>query len=184
MSARPPPRRVVTGHDAQGRSVVHQDAGPALTRRIGADGPVFHEIWRTEDPAWGAAFREPTPEGRLTLAPPTRGTRIRIMDIPPEREPMTVEAAQAQFAQIGGAHALTALDPAAPHPLMHRTRSIDYALVLEGELVLILDREETLLRAGDVVVQRGTNHAWSNRGSGNCRVAFVLVDQADSEAAR
>jgi uncharacterized cupin superfamily protein len=63
-----------------------------------------------------------------------------------------------------------------PHPLMHRTETIDYGLVLEGELVLILDEGETVVRAGDVVVQRGTSHAWANRSNANARIAFVLID--------
>ena len=62
------------------------------------------------------------------------------------------------------------------HPLMHRTETIDYAIVLSGELTLILDDSEVKLQAGDMVVQRGTNHAWSNRSDKPCIIAFVLVD--------
>ena len=64
----------------------------------------------------------------------------------------------------------------APHPLMHRTETVDYGIVIEGEMTLVLDRSETLLHAGDIVVQRGTNHAWSNRSDSPCRMAFVLID--------
>jgi quercetin dioxygenase-like cupin family protein len=63
-----------------------------------------------------------------------------------------------------------------PHPLMHRTDTVDYGIVLSGEIYLVLDKQETLLKAGDVVVQRGTNHAWSNRSDKPCRMAFILVD--------
>ena len=63
-----------------------------------------------------------------------------------------------------------------PHPLMHRTESVDYGVVIEGELTLVLDEGEVLLRAGSVVVQRGTNHAWANRSDRPCRMLFVLVD--------
>ena len=61
------------------------------------------------------------------------------------------------------------------HPLMHRSETIDYGVVVSGEIVLMLDNEEVELKAGDVFVQRGTNHAWSNRSNLPCRVAFVLV---------
>ena len=64
----------------------------------------------------------------------------------------------------------------APHPLMHRTETVDYALCLAGEIYLVLDDSEVLIKAGDTVVQRGTNHAWSNRSDQPCRMMFVLVD--------
>ena len=61
---------------------------------------------------------------------------------------------------------------------MHKTRSVDYAIVIAGEIVAILDREETVMRAGDILVQRGTNHAWANRSDAPCRIAFILIDGA------
>jgi uncharacterized cupin superfamily protein len=64
----------------------------------------------------------------------------------------------------------------APHPFMHRTQTVDYGIVIDGELTLIVDRGETTIKSGDVVVQRGTNHAWANRSGKNCRIAFVLID--------
>ena len=79
------------------------------------------------------------------------------------------------FAEIGDAAASTARADS-PHPLMHRTQSIDYGIVIEGEMTLVLDAEETRLRRGDVVIQRGTNHAWANRSDRTCRMLFVLVD--------
>jgi quercetin dioxygenase-like cupin family protein len=62
------------------------------------------------------------------------------------------------------------------HPGMHRTQTVDYALMLQGELVAIMDEEETVLRAGDVLIQRGTNHAWANRSGQPARIAFILID--------
>jgi hypothetical protein len=173
------PCRVVTGHDADGRSVIETHGTPPLVLDMGHGGPVFYEIWRTEDPALGRAFEPERPETSLTLGPPRHGTRIRLMDIPPETAPMSREKAQRHFEAIGGADALS-IDPEAPHPLMHRTASVDYAIILAGELVLILDTEERALGVGDVVVQRGTNHAWANRSDRSCRVAFILTDQPQS----
>jgi mannose-6-phosphate isomerase-like protein (cupin superfamily) len=173
-----PVRRVVTGHDSQGRSIVQEDGPPGRTVKLGGEsGTTFHEIWSTDstpapiDPASG----EP-PEPGISLLPPAGGTRIRILDIPPDDGTVAAlprEAVQALFEAIGAGHALTK-DP--PHPLMHRTETVDYGIVLEGELVLILDEGETVVRAGDVVVQRGTSHAWANRSARNARIAFVLID--------
>lgn len=116
--------------------------------------------------------------GGLMLAPPEKGTRIRVIDFPPEGERVLAldeSGAQAAFASIGGA-AASSFRRGARHPLMHRTQTVDYGIVLEGEITLILDRDETTVGAGDIVIQRGTNHAWANRSEDNCRVAFVLID--------
>ncbi len=80
------------------------------------------------------------------------------------------------FAEIGAGHASTAGDANARHPFMHRTESIDYGIVLEGGITLILDEDETPVKAGDIVIQRGTNHGWANRSGSNCRIAFILID--------
>jgi uncharacterized cupin superfamily protein len=71
---------------------------------------------------------------------------------------------------------------AARHPFTHRTRSIDYAFVLEGEIDMLLDDTEVRLRAGDILVQQGTNHAWVNNSKANCRIAFVLIDAQEPAA--
>jgi mannose-6-phosphate isomerase-like protein (cupin superfamily) len=116
----------------------------------------------------------------LVLAPPPGGTRVRVIDFPPEGEAIrslgAADAAQ-KFREMGAAEAATGGAQAA-HPLMHRTRTIDYGIVLEGELTLVVDRDEAIIRAGDIVIQRGTNHAWANRSGRPCRVAFILIDGA------
>lgn len=178
MSAAPI-RRVVTGHDATGRSIIAEDGPPPRTKRIGGEeGPVFHEIWNTpRSPApITPVCREPREEG-IVLAPPKQGTRIRILDIPPEGEALatrSTEEARAHFAEIGAADAHVAAP--SRHPHMHRTESIDYGIVLEGEITLLLDEDETVVRAGDVVVQCGTSHGWANLSGRNCRIAFILID--------
>lgn len=180
-------RRVVTGHDQRGNAVVVSDAAPERSYLIGGPGgPTFTEVWMTrETPAAIEAQPVASDENALMLAPPKGGTRIRIIDFPPESEAirqLSVAGALSAFTQMGGAHAATvdAVKTAA-HPLMHRTQTVDYGIVIEGELTLVLDDSETTVRAGDVVVQRGTNHAWSNRSGANCRVAFVLIDGAFSD---
>jgi mannose-6-phosphate isomerase-like protein (cupin superfamily) len=173
-------RRVVTGHDAAGHAIIQSDAPPTRVQVVGEEGPTFHEIWNTrETPAPIDRNGAEPVEAQLTLAPPKGGTRIRVLDIPPEtQETANIDAAtaRAHFAEIGAAEASTHGRGESRHPFMHRTQSIDYGIVLEGEITLIVDEGETTVRAGDIVIQRGTNHGWANRSGRNCRIAFILID--------
>jgi Cupin domain len=176
-----PFRRVVTGHDAEGKAVILEDAAPQRVRRIGGEiGPMFYEIWNTRatpapiDRASGEPF-----EDKITLAPPRNGTRIRVLEIPPEDNrlhALSPQEAQAHFAEVGAAAASSHSGESSRHAFMHRTETIDYGIMLEGELTLIMDIGETTIRAGDIVIQRGTNHGWANRSGKACRIAFVLID--------
>lgn len=141
------PRRVVTGHDASGRGVVISD-GPAAISRQAADGASFHELWATSSIPAAIEAIEPEPVAESDpVRPPPGGTRVRVVDMPPgTRSPM------------------------------HRTESVDYGVVLEGTLTLVLDGGETTVGPGDLVVQRGTDHAWENRGDVIVRMLFVLLD--------
>ena len=175
-------RRIVTGHDDAGRAIIQSDAPPERIKTLSGDGPTFYEVWNTrETPALiDRASGEPYEEG-IKLPPPKNGTRIRILDIPPDTAQMNeVDAVRARehFAEIGAAEASTNQGGTARHPHMHRTQSIDYGIVLEGEITLLVDEGETVVRAGDIVVQRGTNHGWANRSGQNCRIAFILIDGA------
>lgn len=175
----PPIHRVVTGHDADGKAVVMLDGPLHTVQEIAAiPGTVFHEVWSTAGmPCQVDNGADPT-AGPLTLPPPAQGTRIRFVDIPPDTADFLEHGAarmKAAFAQIGDAAAST-VQESSPHPLMHRTESVDYGVVIAGEMTLVLDDTEVLLKAGSVVVQRGTNHAWANRSSRPCRMVFVLLD--------
>lgn len=178
-----PVRRVVTGHDAQGRAVIQQDGPVPRVCRVGGEhGPLFFEVWNTQEtPARiDRASGEPVEQG-ITLAAPKGGTRIRVLDIPPDGDRLddvTPEQAQAHFAEVNAQGASSHTGAGSRHAHMHRTQTVDYGIVLEGELVLILDAEETTVRAGDIVIQRGTNHGWANRSDRNCRIAFILIDGA------
>ncbi|SFF21759.1 cupin domain-containing protein [Paracidovorax wautersii] len=171
--------RVVTGHDDQGRAAVaSQGPLPTVVEVAAIPGTVFHEVWSTaQSPA--AVDNGPDPTlGPLVLPPPPGGTRIRFVDIPPDTPEFLAGGAERMhdaFSQIGDAAAST-VQADSPHPLMHRTESVDYGVVIEGELTLVLDTGEVQLRPGSVVVQRGTNHAWANRSGAPCRMLFVLVD--------
>jgi quercetin dioxygenase-like cupin family protein len=173
-------RRVVTGHDASGNSVVISDAPPERIQKVGgATGPTFFEVWNTrETPAVIDRHSGEPFETGLVLAPPKEGTRIRVLEIPPETEEthrIDAATARAHFAEVSAEGAST-FKSGAGHPFMHRTETVDYGIVLEGELVLVLDEGETTIRAGDIVIQRGTNHAWANRSGKSCRIAFILID--------
>lgn len=176
-----PTRRIVTGHDGSGHAIIQEDGPvPRMQRVGGPSGPMFHEVWNTRaTPApIDASSGEPHEDG-ITLAPPKNGTRIRVLDIPPDDESLartTPEEARAHFAEIGAAEASSHTGAGSRHAHMHRTETIDYGIVLEGEIVLIMDEGETTVRAGDIVIQRGTNHGWANRSDKNCRICFVLID--------
>lgn len=173
-------RRIVTGHDQDGKAVVLSDGAlPHVTRPSTQPGLAFHEIWNTNRMPMSLGFTEaePTDQHRDT-APPPNGTIIRIVDIPPEGQDgpdLNREEAGKLFEAVGlGENAKHAIP--GRHPLMHRTESVDYGVVLSGEIVLLLDDDAVPLRPGDVVIQRGTIHAWANRSDEICRMLFVLTD--------
>ncbi|HEV7177181.1 MAG TPA: cupin domain-containing protein [Solirubrobacteraceae bacterium] len=141
------PRRIVTGHDASGKSVILSDTPSPKTTDIGT--AAFHEIWVTEETPVQIPAAEPEPTDRpIRVGPPANGVMIRFTD----------------------------MAPGAESP-MHRTETLDVGVVLEGETWLLLDDgSETKVGPGDAVVQRGTNHAWANRSDRPVRMVFVLVD--------
>lgn len=181
----PPIHRVVTGHDDTGKAIVSSDGPlPHVAEIKAIPGTVFHEVWCTAGaPAAVDNGGDPT-VGALSLPPPNRGTRIRFVDIPPETADDLAHGAACMheaFAQLGDAQAST-VNADSPHPLMHRTESVDYGIVIDGEMTLVLDDSEVRLKSGSVVVQRGTSHAWANRSGRSCRMLFVLVDGAYTPA--
>ena len=172
--------RVVTGHDAEGRAIVLANGPLSTVVEIQAiPGTVFHEVWSTAETPAPIAPAEADPTiGALTLPPPAHGTRLRFVDIPPDTPEFLArghERMQQAFSQAGDVQASTVKHDS-PHPLMHRTESVDYGVVIEGEMTLVLDEGQVALKPGSVVVQRGTNHAWANRSGKPCRMLFVLVD--------
>jgi hypothetical protein len=170
---------VITGHDEQGRSVVLIDGGPGNVINVEALGVMDYEIWATDAMPAPIARVPEDPSGRPFNLPPTKnGTVLRIAEFGPDPERDESDAGSA------AASAFDLLDPSASkwepgaHPGMHRTETVDYAIVLEGTINMILDVGEVVLHAGDVLVQMGTTHAWVNRSGKTTKVAFVLVDAA------
>jgi hypothetical protein len=153
------PRRVVTGHDGSGKSIVLSDGAPPQHPQMTgpAIGVNFYEIWNTARSVpllTSTEAHEPNERGFSIM--PVSGHLLRIIDIYPPQE--------------GG-----------KRTVMHRTKTLDYVVVIEGEVVLVLDDTELALNKGDVVVQRGTDHAWENRSDTVARIAFFHIDAEFSE---
>ncbi len=167
-----PVRRVVTGHTPEGRStIIADEPAPQVNPGPTPDtGSVV--LWVTDSaPASNAGNADTAPAGvRNPVPPPSRGgTIFRIVDFAPSSR-----GAAAPASALSGVHHTD--DRSARHPGFHQTDTVDYAIVLEGEVWAIMDEAETLLKAGDVLIQRGTYHAWDNRSNDICRMAFVLID--------
>jgi mannose-6-phosphate isomerase-like protein (cupin superfamily) len=166
-------RRVVTTIDDNDKAVVLFD-GPNPHNFERAHGTVSRLFWATDQtPAdlTGTADRAASVKG---IAPPVGGSVLRIVDFPPTTPEMEALDLNYQQQHVGELSPKRGLPPR--HPFMHRTRSVDYALVLSGEIDMLLDEGEIHLKAGDILVQQGTNHAWVNRSKEVCRIAFVLID--------
>jgi len=162
-----PVRRVVTGHRA-GKAVVLYDSAAPNQKLRQASGLVSTLVWATDETPADISGSADRAAREIGVPPPPGGSIFRVVDFPPEKAPRSREA---MLAEMGvGDHG------GARHPGMHRTRSVDYAVVVEGEIDMLLDEGEVHLQAGDVLVQQGTHHAWVNRGAAPCRIAFVLID--------
>lgn len=165
-------RRVVTGIDPARGAVISEDGpSPYVLSRPSRPGVTLTDLWVGEPKA--PDVFSPGADHRVVLEPPRGGTTFRFVQFDPEDPDV--------LASIDGAAAFAEMDAAglvvenAEHPYMHRTSTIDYAVVIEGSITLILDDDEVELSAGDAIVQRGTNHAWANRSDQPCLIAFVLV---------
>ena len=172
-------RRVVTGHDKSGKAVVLSD-GPCTSIRTHPNRPGHKstDVWKTTAMPVPIAREEPDPTQGPRDFVPVMGTKIRISEIPPEPEAfrsLTPEQAREFFKEGGNPQAST-FGQNQRHPFMHRTESVDYAVVLEGEITMLLDEQDIVLKAGDIVIQRGTNHAWSNRSGKPVRMLYILID--------
>ena len=172
-------RRVVTGHDRNGKAIVISD-GPCTSIRTHPNRPGHKstDVWKTTAMPVPITNEEADPTLGLRDFVPAMGTKIRISVVPPEPEAfktLTPEQAREFFKEGGNAQAST-FGQNNRHPFMHRTESVDYAVVLEGEITMLLDDQDVVLKAGDIVVQRGTNHAWSNRSGKPVKMLYILID--------
>ena len=168
-------RRIVTGHNEKGKSIITLDGPPA--RSIGEDVGGLFELWNTDGEDINSTDNLDRADQDIILSPPSGGTKFRYFQINPIPEgiPENVmqDMAAEAFEKIGAAH--HRIDTS-KHPAMHKTETIDYIILLKGDVTLILDEEEIDLEPFDVVVQRGTNHAWVNNGTEPALLIAVLVD--------
>lgn len=166
-------RRVLTGHDADGKSTIIADGFAANMKEMPpGSGLAVTELWETSVPADNAG-RQDAGNRKVRLEPPQNGTLFRIVEFPPDAQWQSRPDARDWAKALDATHAP---DRSSRDPMMHKTSTVDYIVVLKGEIYAIVDKGETLLKPGDVFVQRGTNHSWSVRGNEPCIVAVVLVD--------
>jgi len=168
-------RRIITGHNQHGKSIITLDGPPA--RSIGEDVGGLFEIWNTDGSDIISTDKIDRADEDILLSPPSGGTKFRYFQINPLPEgvpdAMMQEIAADAFEKIGAAHHRV---DTKKHPAMHKTETIDYIILLQGDVTLILDEEEIDLKPFDVVVQRGTNHAWVNNGDEPALLIAVLID--------
>ncbi len=169
-------RRVITGHDDDGNSRVvldetmTPDMGHVLTPE-GQENVRLSDVWLTRTIPADNSGNDDTVEDKVTLEPPAGGAVFRVLELPPDSE-RNYGKMKEYFEKMGAGERLDGQK----HPGMHKTKTVDYLIVISGEIWLILDEEEVHLKAGDTCVQRGTLHAWSNRGDEPCVLAGILLD--------
>jgi mannose-6-phosphate isomerase-like protein (cupin superfamily) len=166
-------RRVVTGLDAGSKSIVQFDGQVPLTPA--GFGIKAVNLWITDSYPAGFSFKDDPATKPIGISPPDNGTKFRIVEFPP-LDAATEATMDPQFLQKAVGERAPRRGLPVTHPLMHRTRSVDYAVILSGEIEMKLDDVTVPLKPGDVVVQQATNHAWVNRGTQPCRILFVLMD--------
>ncbi len=169
-------RRIVTGHNEKGRSIVVSDGPPP--KSIGEEVGGLFELWSTDAGDVDSSEKSDNADTEILLCPTKGGTKFRYFQINPLPEGVPLDLmnqiAHENFSQVGAAH--TRVDTA-KHPAMHKTETIDYIILLKGEVTLILDEDEIDLKPFDVVVQRGTNHAWQCKGNEPALFIAVLIDK-------
>jgi mannose-6-phosphate isomerase-like protein (cupin superfamily) len=174
-------RRVVTTHDKSGKAIVMIDDVPGVA---GGEPELRVEtrlLWVTDETPVNMSTEGDAGKRAIGIPPPPNGTIFRIVEFAPmsEAEEKRIDPFFLEK-KIGHTPAPGAKPPR--HPGMHRTRSIDFIVVMSGEITMLLDDSEVHLKAGDTLIQRGTIHAWVNRGKEVCRIAVVLVDAEEPDA--
>ena len=167
-------RRIVTGHDSEGKSeFIFDGCATAVKEMQSMPGLALTDLWRTDGAPADNTGNADTTDQAVVLEPSPNGTIFRIVEFPPDSLWRNKANAPDAFASIGAGHARVA---GSDDPMMHKTSTVDYLIVLQGEIWAILDDSETCLKQGDVMIQRGTNHSWSVRTDEPCLLAAVLVN--------
>lgn len=170
-------RRIVTGHDADGKAVILFDGPTPHVAKRGEN--LISLCWVTNEMPVDLSHRRDNAEQKVAVPPPRNGTICRVVEFAPLKGEVKGVDHNEMLRLMG-------IDPATQgyvrHPFTHRTRSVDYAIVLEGEIDMLLDDSEVHLKAGDILIQQGTNHAWVNNSGKPCRICFVLIDAQEPPA--
>lgn len=168
-------RRVVTGHDRDGKSIFLMDGhAPNVKEMASMPGLALTDLWETAGAPADNSGNADAGARPVRLEPPKNGSILRIVEFPPDSAWRSDAVnSKAAFDSIGAGHAK---DQGHGDPMMHTTASVDYIIVLKGEIHAVLEKGETLLKAGDVLIQRGTNHSWSVRGNEPCIIAAILIN--------
>ncbi len=166
-------RRVVTAFDADNKAVVLFDS--RLQLKGAAPRPPMLNLWVTDSSPPGFSFKDDAATKPIGLTPPDNGTVFRVVDFPPH-DPASEAKMDPNFLMKVIGDRAPARGLPVKHPLMHRTRSVDYGVVLSGEIDMMLDDSVVHVTPGDVAVIQATNHAWINNGKEPCRMLFVLMD--------
>ena len=169
-------RRVVTGKDSTGKAIAMIDAIATSVLRREELGITNTLLWVTDSNPADLSNQEDAANKKVGVVAPPGGTIFRVVEFAPEREVKADYETRLRIMQGIGLKPEGEAGGKPRNPATHRTKTIDYALILSGEIDMLLDDSEIHLKAGDVVIQRGTNHAWVNRGNQPCRVAFVMLD--------
>ncbi|MFX0082854.1 MAG: cupin domain-containing protein [Candidatus Hodarchaeota archaeon] len=160
-------RRIITGHNDEGKSVVAYDGPPYGGLRL----------WVTDSSPADNKHKNDAAKRKFRLEPPANGSKFGFFQVFPEDPSKSAEEVEkeiaARFAAIDASHCRP---DTSRHPRMHKTKTVDYIIFLEGEVTMLLDEGEVELKPFDVVIQRGTNHAWINKGSKPALLAAVLID--------
>lgn len=171
-------RRIVTTNDASGKAVVLVD-GPAPNVKIReATGFTSTLLWVTDTTPPDVSGNADAADREIGVPPPPGGSIFRIVEFPPEKKNVGEVDREEWLKEMGLKPGPETVE-VVRHPNMHRTESIDYAVIMTGEIDLLLNDSDVHLKAGDVVVQRATNHAWVNYGDEPCKIAFILIDAGD-----
>ena len=174
-----PTRRIVIGHDASGKAVALFDGPSPHVKKRSAASNAITMLWVTGENPVDMAGSKDRAETQVGVPPPPNGTIFRIVDFPPTTTGAPPVDHHKMLIEMG-------IDPSTQgysrHPNTHRTRSIDYAIILDGEIDMLMDDTEVHVKAGDVLIQQGTNHAWVNNSGKVCRIAFILIDAKEPPA--
>jgi hypothetical protein len=159
-------RRIITGHNEEGKSIVTYDGAP-----------MFGVNWITNSSPADNKHKNDTAMQKPRLEPPANGSKFSYFLLDPEDPSMSTEELEKQYAASFAAGEASHCRPdTSRHPGMHKTKTVDYIILLEGIVTLLLDEDEVELKPFDVVIQRGTNHAWVNKGPKPALLAAILID--------